>query len=83
LESREILSDICVSVTELKKNPMAAVRSGEGFPIVVLNHNRPVFYCIPPEAYELLMDKLEDIEFNKIADSRKDQDIIKISIDEL
>jgi len=83
MESEEILSDISVSVTELKKNPMAAVQAGEGFPVVVLNHNRPAFYCVPPEAYELLMDKLEDVELNKIADSRKDQDAIKVSIDEL
>ena len=83
MSTKEILSDICVSVTELKKNPMAAVRAGEGFPVVVLNHNQPAFYCVPAEAYEALMDKLEDIELNKIADSRQGQERVKVDIDDL
>ena len=80
---QEILADSSVSVTELKKNPMAAIESGQGFPVVVLNHNKPVFYCVPAEAYEALMDKLEDQELNEIADSRQGQKIIKVNLDEL
>ncbi len=83
MANNEILADSCVSVTELKKNPMAAVESGNGFPVVVLNHNKPAFYCVPAEAYEILMDKLEDQELNKIADSRQGQKEVKVSIDEL
>ena len=55
MQVQDILADSSVSVTELKKNPMAAVEAGEGFPVVVLNHNKPVFYCIPAQAYENLM----------------------------
>jgi len=83
MSSNEILADSSVSVTELKKNPMAAVESGDGFPVVVLNHNKPAFYCVPPEAYEALIDKLEDFELNQIIDARKGQQEIKVSIDEL
>ena len=83
MEPKEILSNISVSVTELKKNPMAAVQAGEGFPVVVLNHNKPAFYCVPPEAYEALMDKLEDIELNQISDARAGQKKIKVSLDDL
>ena len=80
---QEILADSSVSVTELKKNPMSAVEAGHGFPVVVLNHNKPVFYCVPAEAYKVLMDKLEDQELNQIADSRQGQKEIKVSINEL
>ena len=83
MEIHEILADSSISVTEFKKNPMAAVDAGDSFPIVVLNHNKPAFYCVPVEAYEILMDKLEDMELNEIADSRKGQPAIKVSIDEL
>lgn len=83
MANNEILADSCASVTELKKNPMAVVESGNGFPVVVLNHNKPVFYCVPAAAYETLMDKLEDQELNKIADSRQGQKEVKVSIDEL
>ena len=80
---QEILADSSISVTELKKNPMAAVIAGNGFPVVVLNHNKPVFYCVPASAYEALMDKLEDQELNEIADSRTGQRSIPVSLNEL
>lgn len=41
-----ILSDTSASVSELKKNPMATVNAGAGFPVVILNRNQPVFYCV-------------------------------------
>lgn len=68
--SHVVLTEITASVSELKKNPMKTVAAGEGFPIAILNHNAPAFYCIPAAAYEALMDRLEDAELNAIADSR-------------
>jgi antitoxin StbD len=78
-----ILSDMSASVTELKKNPMLTVAAGEGFPVAILNRNEPVFYCVPAKAYEALMDYLEDLELNTIADSRKGQSTIRVSLDDL
>lgn len=78
-----ILSDMSASVTELKKNPMLTVAAGEGFPVAILNRNEPVFYCIPAKAYEALIDYLEDLELNAIADSRKGQATIRVSLDDL
>jgi antitoxin StbD len=83
INPQEILADSSVSISELKKNPMAAVQAGDGFPVVVLNRNKPAFYCVPAEAYEQLMDKLEDIELNQIADQRKGEPTIKVSLDDL
>ena len=78
-----ILADTAVSVTELKKNPMASVAAGEGFPVAVLNHNEPAFYCVPAAAWELLLDRLEDAELNAIANARVDDPEIEIDIDQL
>ncbi|MEA3333891.1 MAG: type II toxin-antitoxin system Phd/YefM family antitoxin [Pseudomonadota bacterium] len=78
-----VLSEITASVSELKKNPMGTVASGEGSPIAILNRNKPAFYCVPAETYEALMEKLEDMELNTIADKREDQPEIEVSIDEL
>lgn len=80
---RPILADNSTSISELKKNPMAVVDQADGFPVAVLNHNQPVFYCVPAEAYEILMDKLEDIELAKIVEDRKDQPEIEVDLDEL
>ena len=81
--SNLILAETTASVSELKKNPMGTVAAGEGFPVAILNRNTPAFYCVPAKAYEALMDKLEDMELNAIADARKGQRVIKVKIDEL
>jgi antitoxin StbD len=78
-----ILADSTTSISELKKNPMAVVEQGEGFPVAVLNRNQPAFYCVPAEAYELLMDKLEDMELSALVKARKDQPEIEVNIDDL
>ncbi len=78
-----VLADITTSISELKKNPMAVVEQGEGFPVAVLNRNQPAFYCVPAKAYEALMDKLEDIELAALVEARKDQKEIAVDINEL
>lgn len=78
-----ILSDIAASISDLKKNPMEVVRQGEGSTVAILNHNKPAFYCVPAEVYEQLMDKLENVELNRIADSRSGQKRIRVSLDEI
>jgi antitoxin StbD len=78
-----VLADVTTSISELKTNPMAVVGQGEGFPVAVLNRNQPAFYCVPAEAYELLMDKLEDIELRTLVEQRKDQKEVVVDIDEL
>lgn len=78
-----ILANTTASISELKKNPMATVAAGEGFPVAVLNRNEPAFYCIPAAAYEELLERLEDVELNRIADERSTQPEITVSLDDL
>ncbi len=78
-----VLAEIAASVSELKKNPMGTVFAGEGAPVAILNRNKPAFYCIPAETYEALMEKLEDLELNALADARRDQPEIEVPLDEL
>jgi antitoxin StbD len=78
-----ILAETTASVSELKKNPMGTVAAGDGFPVAILNRNEPAFYCVPAKAYEALLDRLEDIELNAIADARSDQAEIKVELSEL
>lgn len=78
-----ILADTTASISELKKDPTGTVAAGEGFPVAILNHNEPAFYCVPAKAYEALMDKLEDIDLNAIADARANQAEIEVDLDAL
>jgi antitoxin StbD len=78
-----ILAEVTASVSELKKNPMGTVAAGEGFPVAILNRNEPAFYCVPAKAFEAMMDRLEDIELNAIADARKGEERIRVDLDEI
>ncbi|EPO2959843.1 TPA: type II toxin-antitoxin system Phd/YefM family antitoxin [Vibrio parahaemolyticus] len=80
---RPILADNATSITELKKNPMAVIEQADGFPVAVLNRNQPAFYCVPADAYELLMDKLEDIELAQLVEDRREQEEIEVNINDL
>ena len=41
-----ILSDTSASVSELKKNPMATVNAGDGYPVAILNRNQHSTVCL-------------------------------------
>jgi antitoxin StbD len=81
--AHRILASVTASVTELKKNPMGTVAAGEGSPVAILNRNAPAFYCVPARAYEALLEHLEDLELNAIADAREGQPVHKVSLDDL
>ena len=78
-----LLAETTASVSELKRNPMGTVAAGEGFPVAILNRNEPAFYCVPAKAYEVLLNRLEDLELNAIADARRSQAEIEVQLDEL
>ena len=78
-----ILAEVTASVSELKRNPMGTVAAGEGFPVAILNRNEPAFYCVPARAFEAMMDRLEDIELNAIADARQGEQRIRVDLDEI
>jgi antitoxin StbD len=79
----EVLTEISASIADLQKNPMAVVGQGEGSPVVILDQDQPAFYCVPTAVYEALMDKLEDIELNAIADQREAEPFREVSLDDL
>jgi antitoxin StbD len=73
-----VLAQTTASVSELKRNPMGTVAAGEGETVAILNR-----YCVPAKAYKHLMDRLEDAELNAIADARRGEPRIPVTLDEL
>ncbi|EPZ1692918.1 type II toxin-antitoxin system Phd/YefM family antitoxin, partial [Vibrio cholerae] len=57
--------------------------SAFGAPVAVLNRNEPAFYCVPASTYEIMMDKLEDLELLAIAKERLSEDSVSVNIDDL
>ena len=78
-----ILAETAASVSELKRDPMGTVAAGEGFPVAILNRNEPAFYCVPAKAFEAMVERLEDVELNAMADARKNEPRIKVDLDEI
>ena len=78
-----VLAETAGSISELKKNPMQLLRSGDGFPVAVLNRNEPVFYCVPADAYAALLDRLEDLELAQLAHERAAEREVEVSLHEL
>ncbi|AKH65422.1 MULTISPECIES: type II toxin-antitoxin system Phd/YefM family antitoxin [Photorhabdus] len=76
-----ILSDTSASVSELKKNPMATVKAGDGYPVAILNRNQPAFYCVPAELYEKLLDALDDQELSRLVKERQHQPLVDVDLD--
>nr|VFK06795.1 MAG: antitoxin StbD [Candidatus Kentron sp. LPFa]VFK33225.1 MAG: antitoxin StbD [Candidatus Kentron sp. LPFa] len=76
------LPETTANISQLRENPLATVAAG-GFPVAIIEHDNPVFYCVPTQVYETLLNELEDIELNTITGSREDQAEIGITLDEL
>jgi len=72
-----------VSITDLKKNPSAVIREAEGSPVVILNHNRPSAYIVPADAFEAMLEKLDDLEIKKTVRKRRGEKSIPVSLDAL
>lgn len=72
-----------VSISDLKKNPSRIIHEAEGTPVAILNHNKPSAYLVPAEAFEALMEKLEDYELSRIVEERENEPTVKVALDDL
>jgi len=80
---QNILADVAVSVSELKKNPSGVLAGAAGMPVAVLNHNRVMGYMVPAELYESMIERLEDLELVEIAKARASETPVPVNIDDL
>ncbi|WP_437559509.1 type II toxin-antitoxin system Phd/YefM family antitoxin [Acidithiobacillus sulfuriphilus] len=80
-----VLAELTASVSELKKHPMATTLSGEGAPVATLNRNEPDFYCVPAKTFEAMLEQMDDLKLNRIADARLSdgQASVSASLDDL
>lgn len=80
---KPLLADYGISISELKKNPSAAIRAADGAPVAILNRNTPEAYLVPAEAWEAIIDALDDMRLAEIVREREGQEEIEVSIDDL
>ncbi len=78
-----VLTNVSVSLAELKANPMNVVEKSKGEAVAVLNGNKTAFYCVPVEEFERMIDKLEDLELLTVAKECEFEESISVNIDDL
>ena len=74
---------IAVSVSDLKRSPTGVMARAEGEAVAVLNHNRVMAYMVPAEAYEAMLERLDDLALAEIARSRAGEEPVRVALDEL
>ncbi|VVN75696.1 type II toxin-antitoxin system Phd/YefM family antitoxin [Pseudomonas fluorescens] len=80
---QNVLADMAVSVSELKKNPSAVLSGALGGPVAVLNHNRVMGYMVPADVFERMVERLDDLELAEIIRSRRHETPIPVTLDDL
>ena len=78
-----LYTNASVSISELKKNPTAVIDEADGFPVAVLNHNKPAAYLVPAAAFEAMMEKLDDIELARLVKERENEPTVRVDPDDL
>ena len=78
-----LYTNASVSISELKKNPTAVIDEADGFPVAVLNHNKPAAYLVPVAAFEAMMEKLDDIELARLVKERENEPTVRVDPNEL
>ncbi len=78
-----ILSNMTVSVSELKNNFAKIIEQADDQPVAVLYHDRPEAYLLPAEHYERLMEHIEDLEDARLVRERMDGSFVEVDLDEL
>jgi antitoxin StbD len=78
-----ILADNSISITELKRNPSAAIEAANGESVAILVHNKPSAYLVPATTYKRLLDRIEDLELAAVVRSRARERRIKVSVDDV
>jgi antitoxin StbD len=78
-----IYANATVSITELRRNPGAVIEEAGDSPVAILNHNRATAYLVPADAFEIIMEKLDDIDLAELVRQRRTGQTVEVSIDDL
>lgn len=80
---QRIQAELAVSVSDLKKSPAAVVGQARGLPVAVLNHNKVMAYLVPPEVYEAMLERLDDLDLARVAGERAAEEPVAVELDDL
>ena len=76
-------ASVTVSVSDLKKSPTGIMARADGDAVAVLNHNRVMAYMVPADAYEAMMEQLDDLTLAEVVRARAHEKPVRVMLDEL
>jgi antitoxin StbD len=80
---QRIEADLAVSITELKQNPNAVFTAAQMQAVAVLNHNKVIGYIISPEAWEGVLESLDNLHILEELRHQGDAPGVEVSLDDL
>ena len=80
---QRVEAPVAVSVSDLKKSPSGVMARADGEAVAVLNHNRVMAYMVPADAYEAMLERLDDLALAEIVRARADEVPERVTLDEL
>ena len=80
---QRIEAQIAVSLAELEANTTGVLNEAKDATIAVLSDNQVVAYRVPADAYEALLDRLDDLDLIEIVRSRSGETGIPVDLDDL
>jgi len=80
---QNVMADIAVSVSELKKNPTAVLSGAHGQPVAVLNHNKVMGYMVPADVFEAMIERLDDLDLKEMIEARQHETPVPVDLDDL
>lgn len=80
---QRVEANIAVSITDLKKRPSAILDEAEGQAVAVLNHNRIIAYMVSAEAYEEMLELIDDFYLAEIIEKRAGEKGEPVILDDL
>ena len=78
-----ILADTAVSLADFRKAPIGILHECGGETVVILDHNAPVFYAVPTERYEAMLEMIDDTRLAETIRTRQDTPTVHADIDVL
>ena len=73
----------CISIEQFSKHPVKAVEVLSGSALCVIQNGKPAFYCVMPNDFEAMMELLDDVELNALAQDREAARFIHVDLNEL
>ncbi len=80
-----VLAECATTLDELRRDPAAVLASAGEEAVAILDHDKPAAYLIAADAYERLLERLDDAELAEVVRQRLSgvDQAVNVTLDEI